>query len=133
VPVIAPVVNHDDKYFWDGVAGSQLLLRRCANCSRVQHPPTPMCQKCGGVEWTAQPASGRGVVHSWIVSKHPTEPDGSGRVVVLVELTEGVRLVANLTGIEPESIVPELPVEVYFAELDGVRLPQFRPVAGAAV
>jgi hypothetical protein len=46
---------------------------------------------------------------------------------VLVELEEGVRLVANLQGLQPAEVANELPVEVFFDQVDGVWLPQFRP------
>jgi uncharacterized OB-fold protein len=132
VPVIAPRVGQDDAYFWEGVAESRLLLRGCVSCGHLQHPPTPMCQKCGGLQWSVRDASGKGVVYSWIVAKHPTEADGAGRVVALVELAEGVRLVANLSA-DPSTVANGLPVEVFFADVDGVRLPQFRPVAAVSL
>jgi uncharacterized OB-fold protein len=87
-----------------------------------------MCQKCGGLQWAVRDASGKGVVYSWIVSTHPTESGEPRRVVVLVELTEGVRVVANLSGVDPSSVTNGLPVEVFFDDVQGVRLPQFRPV-----
>lgn len=128
--VVPPVANRDDQYFWTGVDEDRLLVRRCAQCSHLQHPPSPMCPKCGSVEWDVQELSGRGVVYSWIVARHPTEPDDDPRIVVLVELAEGVRLVSNLREIDPAKVVNGMPVEVAFAEIDGVRLPQFRPVPG---
>jgi uncharacterized OB-fold protein len=126
VPVVPPLVGHDDEYFWNGIADGLLLLRECAGCARLQHPPTPMCQKCGSVEWTVRESPGRGVLYSWIVSRHPTQPDDQPRIVALVELEEGVRMVANLSGVAPRDVRNGAPVEVFFAELDGVRLPQFR-------
>jgi uncharacterized protein len=60
------------------------------------------------------------------VSHHPTEPDAEPRIVVLVDLEEGVRLVANLQGVAWTDVVNDLPVEAFFAPVDGVVLPQFR-------
>ena len=37
-------------------------------------------------------------MYTWIVSHHPTEPDAEPRIVVLVELDDGIRFVANLHG-----------------------------------
>jgi len=48
--------------------------------------------------------------------------------VVLVELDEGVRIVSNLCDVGVDEVQNEMPVEVCFRELDGVMLPQFRPV-----
>jgi uncharacterized OB-fold protein len=122
-----PNVNQDDKMFWDGVEQGRLIISRCATCARLQQPPSPMCPNCGSLEWQAHEASGKGAVHSWIVSHHPTDPDDKPRIVALIELEEGVRLVSNLTGIEARDVVNEMAVEVVFAEIDGVKLPQFQP------
>ncbi len=133
--VIPPLPDADEQFFWDGVAAGQLLLRRCASCGQVQHPPSPMCPHCGSLEWATFPAAGRGTVHSWIVSRHPTDPDDAARIVALIDLEEGVRLVSNLTDVDPSGlteIANGMAVEVVFRDVDGTRLPQFVP-AGAAI
>jgi hypothetical protein len=91
-----------------------------------------MCPACGSLEWDVQELSGRGNLHSWIVSRHPSEPDDMARIVALVELDEGVRLVSNLVGIDAADVENGLLLEVVFAEVDGIVLPQFRPAGGAA-
>jgi len=128
--VIPPVVGHDDEFFWDGVGQGRLLVQRCTGCGTLRHPPSPMCPSCRALDWVPQELSGRGVVFSWIVSRHPTEPDDEPRIVVLVTLEEGIRLIANLQGVDPAEVRNDLAVEVTFEEVDGVVLPQFRP-AGA--
>ena len=128
--VIPPVPNRDDEYFWAGVNEGRLLARKCVRCSLLQHPPSPMCPRCGSVDWEARELSGRGVVHSWILSRHPAEPDESARIVALIDLEEGCRFVSNLRGVEPGDVAGGMPVEVTFVEVDGVTLPQFRPVGG---
>jgi uncharacterized protein len=125
--VSRPVPNLDDAFFWEGVEQGELLLSACARCGRLQHPPSPMCPSCGSLEWDRRRATGRGTVHSWIVSRHPTEPDDDPRIVALIDLAEGVRLVSNITECPAESVRNGMNVVVTFAELDGVRLPQFRP------
>lgn len=129
---VSPTVDRDDEFFWNGVKEGRLLVRRCAGCRRLQHPPSPMCPACGSLEWDVQELSGRGNLHSWIVSRHPSEPDDMARIVALVELDEGVRLVSNLVGIDAADVENGLLLEVVFAEVDGIVLPQFRPAGGAA-
>jgi uncharacterized OB-fold protein len=130
--VVQPHATHDDASFWEGVKDGRLLLARCASCSKLQQPPSPMCPRCGSLEWDTQEASGRGTIHSWIVSHHPTEPDDAPRIVVLVELDEGVRIVSNLDASVAE-VENDMPVEVVFVEVDGVTLPQFRPITGTPI
>ncbi|HEV3354039.1 MAG TPA: OB-fold domain-containing protein [Acidimicrobiales bacterium] len=124
-----PVTDEDSRFFWDGVRDGRLLLQRCSGCSALRHPPGPMCPECLSLEWEAVEASGRGTVYAWVLSHHPTEPDGDPRVVVLVDLEEGVRLVSNLQDLPWTEVRNDIPVEIFFDDVDGVRLPQFRPRA----
>ncbi len=89
-----------------------------------------MCPACGSTSWGADELSGRGTVHSWIVSHHPSHADDSPRIVALIALEEGIRLVSNLQDIDPADVANDMPVEVVFLDVDGVRLPQFRPANG---
>jgi uncharacterized OB-fold protein len=123
-----PVDSPDDRYFWDGVRQHRLLIQRCAGCGTLRHPPSPMCGRCGSTEWDTVESSGQGTVYSWIVSHHPTEPDAEPRIVVLVDLPEGVRVVANLLDVEWPEIRNGMAVVVCFETFeDDVVLPQFRP------
>jgi len=130
--VIPPSVDADDEYFWDGVREHRLLLQQCASCGTLRHPPVPMCGDCLSTDWTTRDAEGTGTVYSWIVSRHPAAPTDDGRIVVLVELAEGLRFVANLVDVDVDHVHNEMPVEVCFREYDGIVLPQFRPTGGAA-
>jgi uncharacterized OB-fold protein len=131
--MVEPDVGYDDESFWNGVKRGKLLLARCARCSRLQHPPSPMCPHCGSVAWEAQEASGRGTVQSWIVSHHPTKPDDAPRIVALIDLEEGARLVSNLQDVEVADVTNDMAVEVVFCEVDGFTLPQFRPAQRGSV
>jgi uncharacterized protein len=125
-PVIPPNPGRDDQYFWDGVASGTLLLRRCAGCKQLQHPPAPMCGHCHGLEWETQEASGRGTVYTYVVSKHPSAPDAEPRIVALIELEEGIRLISNLHGLAVDEVRNDMQVEVTFTEMEGgTVLPQF--------
>ena len=127
--VIQPVDDADDRFFWQGAAEGRLLLQWCTGCGTVRHPPSPMCPHCHSLEWEAREASGRGTVYSWVLSDHPTAGEPTPRVVVLVELAEGVRLVSNLAGVEVADVRNDMAVEVFFERFGDVTLPQFRPVA----
>jgi uncharacterized OB-fold protein len=127
IKVIAPTPDDDDRYFWEGVAQHKLLLQQCSDCSAIRQPPSPMCSECSSLEWHTLEASGRARVYSWIASRHPTEPDLAPRIVVLLDLEEGVRLVSNLVDMELEDVHYGLEVECVFRNYDGVELVQFRP------
>jgi uncharacterized protein len=120
----------DQDFFWDGAKAGRLLIQKCLDCGALRQPPGPMCPRCQSLKWAPHEAHGRGTVFSWIISKHPTQPDDHPRMVAVIELEEGVRMVSNLQGIEKTDVRVGLPVEVFFAEVDGAVLPQFRPATG---
>ncbi len=124
-----PVPSFDDAHFWDGARAGELRVQRCTSCGTLRHPPAPMCATCRSTGWEAHPLSGLGTIYSWIVSRHPSEPDTAPRVVVLVELVEGVRVVSNLIGTALDDIAVGLEVEAVFVEQEGFTLPQFKVVA----
>ncbi len=122
------VPDPDDAFIFEGAARGELLIRRCAACHRLRHPPTPMCPVCHSTDVDAIQASGRGTVASWILSHHPSQPDDAPRIVVLIDLAEGTRFVSNLIDIEPDAVSIGLAVEVRFVDVGGTVLPQFAPV-----
>ena len=126
--MIRPGIDRGNQWFWDGAANHELLLQKCSSCGRVRVPPAPMCGTCQSLDWEVQPASGRGTIHSWVLSHHPTEPDAAPRIVALVELDEGVRIVSNVIDADPVDVDNELPVELTFVTYEDVTLPQFRLV-----
>lgn len=125
--VIPPSVEPDDEYFWAGVAEHRLLIQECADCHTLRHPPLPMCGHCHSTAWTTRESAGTGRVHSWVRSVHPGAPTDEGRIVVLVELDEGVRFVGNLVDTPLDAVANEMAVALTWREYDGVTLPQFVP------
>ena len=130
--VIPPGIDRSNDWFWEGVANGQLLVQRCRGCGALRTPIAPMCGRCRSLEWDAAPVAGRGSIVSWIVSHHPTQPDGEPRIVVLVELEEGVRVVSNVVDAEPAAVANDQPVELTFRTYGDVTLPQFTLVRAAS-
>lgn len=129
-----PVVDHLSQPFWEGCREARLLLQTCGACGTPRFPPGPMCRECGSDRSQWIPASGRGRVYSWIVVRHPIPAEIYASevpyVVALVELDEGVRMPTNIVDCAPEAVTANMPVEVCFRDVGGMRLPQFRPVTG---
>jgi uncharacterized OB-fold protein len=120
----------DDAFFWAGAAEDRLLIQRCAACGALRHPPGPMCGNCGSLAWDTVDSTGRGIITSWMYSLHPNRPDDAARIVILVQLEEGVRLVSNLVDPPHDGPYDDLAVAVEFRDDRGTRTPFFR-VAGA--
>lgn len=125
-----PALTQDNRFFFDGAKEQKLLIQRCAVCGTLRHPPRPACAVCRSFEWDTEEASGRGTVFSYTVNHYPQVPAFDYPLLVaLVELEEGTRLVANLSGVEPESVAIGMPVVAEFVEFDDdLTLPVFRPV-----
>ncbi len=127
-----PALTQDNSFFFEGAKQHQLLIQQCMNCGTLRHPPRPACANCRSFEWDAATASGRGTIYSFVVNHYPQVPAFDYPLVVaLVELEEGTRLVANVSGITPEEMAIGLPVVAEFVEFDeDLTLPVFRPATG---
>jgi uncharacterized OB-fold protein len=117
-PVLRPVISRDTEFFWDGLREGELRIQRWGETLR--HPPGPMPPD-GSLD--AKPdyvvASGRGTVYSYVVHHHPPVPGKEMPfVVALVELEEGVRVLAELMDASPEEVHIGLPVVAAFVRVD---------------
>jgi uncharacterized OB-fold protein len=125
INVIPPVPSRDDEYFWRAARESRLVARRCLECGALQHPPAPMCPHCQSLNFAVEDLSGRGVIHSWIVSRHPSTPDSDSRIVAVVDLEEGIRMVSNIAAEPGTEVRTGMAVSVTFERFGYVTLPQF--------
>ncbi len=128
---LLPQPTQDTQPYWDGLNAHRLRLQRCADCGKVRHYPRPVCDACWSMRSEWFDASGRGVVHSWTVTHHPFHPGYKPDLpyaLVTVDLEEGVRMNAQLRGLDPAELRVGLPVRVDFeATTEGVTLPVFVP------
>jgi uncharacterized OB-fold protein len=126
--VIRPVVSRDTKFFWDGTAVGELRIQRCGACDALRHPPGPACPTCGALEPGFVVAAGTGEIYSYVVHRHPPVPGRELPIVVaLVALTEGVRMVGEVRGVEPDEVRIGAPVRVEFVKVDDdLTLPAWR-------
>ena len=127
-----PSLTKDNEWWFAALREHQLLVQRCVKCGVLRHPPRPMCDRCQSLEWDTVTASGRGTVYSYVVNHYPQVPAFDYPLpVLLIELEEGTRLVANAAGIEPGDVKIGMAVEVEFIDHDPeLTLPAFHP-AGA--
>jgi hypothetical protein len=127
----APIVTEDSAAFWDAADQGRLVAQRCAACGRLRHPPRPMCPECSSLDVEVVELSGRGVVYSYALLHHPQHPAFEYPVLaVLVDLEEGIRIVSNVVGVEPNDVGIGIPVQVEFVASDGEHhVPVFRPVS----
>jgi uncharacterized OB-fold protein len=108
----------------------ELRFQRCTNCATWRHLPRPICGNCGSFnyEWTR--SSGNGKVYSWITVAQPMLPAFDHSVpytVPLVDMDEGVRMVAVIEDVAPGAMRIGMPVEVVFDDMTPeITVPRFR-------
>jgi uncharacterized protein len=129
-PIMRPPVSPDTEFFWAGTRAGELRIQRCGGCGALRHPPGPACLNCGSIgKAEYQVAAGTGTVYSYVVHRHPPVPGKQLPIVIaLVELTEGVRMLGELTGVDAADVWIGMPVLVQFRRVDDdLVLPDWRP------
>jgi uncharacterized OB-fold protein len=129
---LVPSPTLDTQPYWDGLNEGRLRLQRCADCGKVRHYPRPVCDACFSMNVAWMDASGNGRVHSWTVTHHAFHPGFKPELpytLVTVDLDEGVRMQAQLRGLDARELRVGLPVRVAFEPAtEGLTLPVFVPV-----
>jgi len=128
----APITaNALDEQFWNFSAQKKLCFQQCKSCKAWRHLPRYMCAKCGSEQWCWEESQGKGSIYSWTVvhlPMHPAFTDDVPYAVAIIELEEGVRMVARLLDIELDQLALGFKVEVCYEEKPNEPLlPYFRP------
>jgi uncharacterized OB-fold protein len=120
-PVPQPDVYVPTKPFWAGARADKLMLQFCRDTNRFQHYPRPVSIYTGSrnLEW--REVSGEGQIYACTIIRIPG-PGSEGRIplsVATVELDEGVRIIANIIGSNPEEVKIGQRVVLACDHLDG--------------
>lgn len=128
-----PLVTGDNAFFFDALRRGEIAIERCAACRELRHPPGPRCPACGSYDYDTTTASGAGTLHSFVVVHHPRMPGFDYPLVIgLVDLDEGVRLVAELAGVRPADLEIGMALRAEVVALDDeLSVPRFRPASTA--
>lgn len=126
----SPVPDFVSGPFFEGLAAGELRVQRCTACGALQIGELA-CNACHAtsLEWIR--ANGKGAIHSFVVMHsdfHPAFTLNLPYNVATVELDEGPRLYANITGIADGDLRVGMRVTVGYSRLDsGVTVPVFSP------
>jgi uncharacterized OB-fold protein len=102
-----------------GDDGGRLLGGRCRACTRYHFPASSGCPYCSAEDCETRPLSARGTLclFTTVVNRPPgytgEVPFGFG----VVELPEGLRLIARLTETDPARLAVGMPVRLTFVPL----------------
>jgi len=125
-----PRPDRDTLPFWEAQRGHELKFQRCSDCGGFRFPITPICPACQSFafEWSA--SSGRGTVYSYTVVHHQTHPAFSvPYTIVLVELEDGPRFIAQFRAADGKPVRIDMPVNLEWEDHPHQPLPVFVPEA----
>ncbi len=115
--------------FWNGARERKLMLQYDPDRKAYQFWPRPTSVWTGKANLEWREASGRGKLYSFTAVSVPGAgfEDRVPYVVGLVELEEGVRIIANLVGIGPDDVRIGMPVRVTWEPLGDGNYFAFEP------
>lgn len=131
-----PQIDNESEPFWAAAREGRFLIMHCRACDGPYFYPRRYCPNCWSEETEWREASGRGRVYTYsIVRQNPAPPfrDWCPYAVVLVDLDEGVRVMANWDRSQPlEELTVGTPVRIVFEQInEEISLPRVRPLSSA--
>jgi len=121
--------------FWDSLREHQARVQRCDDCGTYRYIPKDLCPRCHSERATWTPVSGTGEVYTYtVVRRAPTPAYQADAPYVLAHVTmaEGFRMIARLTGAEPETVRIGMPVVIDYDDVTPEwTLFTFRPASPA--
>jgi uncharacterized OB-fold protein len=133
-----PEPTMDEAAFWDYCSKRSLRFQSCAQCATLRHPPIPMCYRCHSCETNYVEAPMEAQVYSYTVVHHASHPAVTTKLPYVVAVVEfptlpGVRLITNLTDVEPGEVKIGMRCSLWWDDIgDGMFVPRFRPLAQVA-
>jgi acetyl-CoA acetyltransferase/uncharacterized OB-fold protein len=129
--VALPAITEWNRFYWTSGSDGKLRLQSCGTCGSLQHPPTPVCRRCGADHPAPQEVSGRGTVQSHTTNYQPWSADALepySVAVVALDENPAIRITTNIVGCDPEQVHVGMRVRVAFEQIEDVWLPKFEPL-----
>jgi uncharacterized OB-fold protein len=129
----APVPLSFSEPFWEAAQRGKLALQYCPTSGKYQFYPRPISVYSGKRDLEWREASGKGTVYTYTLSRRAPPPfkNVAPFVVAVVELAEGVRVMANLINCPPDQARIGMPVRLAWVKAGDMNFPAFEPDARA--
>jgi uncharacterized OB-fold protein len=126
-----PVIEDENRPFWEAARAGRLLIGRCRACGQPHYYPRPFCPLCWSEDVVHQDACGRGTLYTYSTvytnDLHPFN-ERLPYVAAIVDLEEGVRVSTNIVDCDPADLAVGMAVTLTFREAGPeLTLPVFRP------
>jgi len=125
-----PEISDLNREYFEGCVLGELRIRTCKACGARFRFAHAWCPQCWSDDLGWERASGRArVSHFTVVHQAPVPAfqAESPYVLAMVELDEGVRMMTNVVGCDPDSVAIGMKVSVRFEARGDVRIPVFTP------
>ena len=132
-PAITP--RGEEKAYYDALGEGELRYGWCASCERAHFYPRTVCPHCYSDEVDSRVSAGRGAIYTYTTqyrAGHPSLAESVPYTVVMVDMAEGYRMMADLVGVEPDTATIG---QAVVAEIDRdgeYPIVHFRPAGGEA-
>jgi len=129
----APVMLAFSKPFWEAARAGRLVLQYCPGTGRYQFYPRPISVYSGRRDLEWREAAGTGTVYTYTLSHKAPPPFTNVEpfLIAIVELDEGVRIMANLINCAPNRVRIGMPVRLAWVKAGDGNFPAFEPDEGA--
>lgn len=110
-PQISP--RGEEKLYFDALAETKLTYGYCTSCSEPHFYPRTVCPHCHSDQVESRVSAGRGSIYTFTTQYRAGNPAFEDKVpytIVMVDLDEGYRMMADLIGSAPEDVAIGLPV-----------------------
>jgi uncharacterized OB-fold protein len=127
-----PPIDPWTRPYWAAAREHKLLLQYCPACQKHVFYPRRYCPTCASdqLEWVESPGIGK--VYSFTVVQNNAPSafvDDMPFIIAVVKLAEGVQMMTNIVGCDPNEVTCEMAVKVVFEELtEEISLPKFKPL-----
>lgn len=119
--------------FWDAARAGRIDIPSCKKCNTLQFYPRAICTTCMHDEFDWKTCAGTGHIYTYTVNNRAANSYMKGKtpyVVAVVELDEGVRMMANIIETQIEEVKIGAKVQVVFEPVsDDITLVQFKVIA----
>ena len=114
----------------EGLKQGKLLGTKCSKCGTMYLPPRQHC-KCGSheMDWYEAPSKGKLVTYTMVTFPPDSMTKYAPYIVAVAELQDGSRLLAQITGVTPQTLQVGLPIQVVPHQISQDRIAyKFKPL-----
>lgn len=125
-----PRPTPDTQEWFDRIDRCELTVARCRSCDLRFLYPRGNCPRCAARSTELVPASGEGVLASFVVNHRGPEGFEPPYVLGIVRLDEGPLLTGNVVDVDPATLEVDVRVRAVFEQRGDRRVVGFAPVVG---